>query len=244
MKKIIKHIYYNLRKQLVPSFGLGSKHSFSQQGEDMVMDCLFQWNRTGFYVDVGAHHPTRYSNTYYFYKKGWKGINIDPIPGIMNEFQRIRPEDINLEIGIANKEGRLTYYQYEDSALNTFCKKSAEDYVLEKRGVLKGTLEIPVCKLSSVLEKYLPDHTTIDFFSIDVEGLDIEVLSSNDWSRFRPRAIIAEDLKSFTFEQVIKSDLSAYLKSVGYVPISKMVHSTVYCDESKVNGGSEILIEW
>lgn len=244
MKHNIKNLCYRAKTWLCPSTGVAYKPSFSQQGEDMVIDCLFQWNRTGFYVDVGAHHPSRYSNTYYFYKKGWRGINIDPTPGIMKEFQRLRPDDINLEIGIANREGPLTYFEYEDSALNTFSEINAKAYQLEKRGVLKRTSEIPVEPLASVLEKHLPSRTTIDFFTIDVEGLDIEVLSSNDWDRFRPRAIIVEDLTAFTFEQVMNSELAAYLKGVGYVPISKMVHSSVYCQKSKAKGEAEVLIDW
>lgn len=244
MKKIIKSFYYQTKKWIFPSSEIPFKPSFSQQGEDMVMDCLFQWNRTGFYVDVGAHHPTRYSNTYYFYKKGWRGINIDPIPDIMKEFRKLRPNDINLEIGIANQEGLLKYFEYEDSALNTFSELNAARYLHEGRGVLKRTSEIPVCPLSSILKKYVPPETTIDFFSIDVEGLDMEVLSSNDWNQFRPRAIIVEDLTAFTFEQVMKSELTAYLRGVGYIPISKMVHSTVYCQQSKAKGEADVLIDW
>lgn len=73
-------------------------------------------------MDVGAHHPKRFSNTHYFYKKGWRGINIDAMPGGMRLFRKIRPKDINLEIAISDKKRVLTYYVFNDHALNGFSK--------------------------------------------------------------------------------------------------------------------------
>jgi hypothetical protein len=60
--------------------------SYSQEGEDMVLYRTFETVKEGFYVDVGAHHPDRFSNTYKFYKQGWRGINIDAMPGGMDPF--------------------------------------------------------------------------------------------------------------------------------------------------------------
>ena len=53
------------------------RYSFSQEGEDLLIDRMFDGQSVGFYVDVGAHHPTRFSNTYLLYLRGWRGINID-----------------------------------------------------------------------------------------------------------------------------------------------------------------------
>ena len=84
--------------------------SYSQEGEDMILKRLFGGQKFGFYVDVGAHHPKRFSNTYYFYKKGWRGINIDAMPGSMIAFDKLRPRDINIERPISDKKQILTYY--------------------------------------------------------------------------------------------------------------------------------------
>jgi len=65
--------------------------SYSQEGEDMILRRIFEDNETGFYVDVGAHHPARFSNTNYFYKRGWRGLNIDAMPGSMSKFKKYRP---------------------------------------------------------------------------------------------------------------------------------------------------------
>lgn len=88
--------------------------SFSQEGEDMILRKLLDRKTTGFYIDVGAHHPQRFSNTYFFYLKGWSGINIDPIPGRMKLFNQLRNRDINLEIGISESKKSLTYYIFNE----------------------------------------------------------------------------------------------------------------------------------
>lgn len=79
--------------------------SYAQEGEDMILHRIFERQSVGFYVDVGAHHPFRFSNTYLFYQKGWRGINIDAMPNSMRLFNRFRPRDINLECGISKGGG-------------------------------------------------------------------------------------------------------------------------------------------
>jgi len=217
-------------------------NAFSQQGEDMVVNCLFQANRTGFYVDIGAHHPLRYSNTQLFYAKGWRGINIEPNPQVMVEFARKRPNDINLQLGIAGKAGNLTYYVFSDPALNTFDGEAARECQANGRFQLRDKLVVPVRTLASVLDDYLPRETIIDFMSVDVEGLDEEVLRSNDWEKYRPRAIIAEDLQAFVLQQVVESSLTKFLAAVGYAPVSKLVHSVVYCESTRIVGSRDVLI--
>ncbi|AFZ46692.1 hypothetical protein Cyast_0718 [Cyanobacterium stanieri PCC 7202] len=111
--------------------------SFSQEGEDRILNRFFERQEKGFYVDVGAHHPQRFSNTYLFYLKGWRGINIDPLPGSMEKFNQLRSNDINLELAISNQNESLTYYQFNEPALNGF----SEDLAKERDG-LRGEYRI------------------------------------------------------------------------------------------------------
>ena len=74
--------------------------SYSQEGEDMVLYRIFEKQKSGFYVDIGAYHPKRFSNTYFFYKRGWRGINIEPNPEAIKLFKKYRVGDINLEMGV------------------------------------------------------------------------------------------------------------------------------------------------
>ena len=94
----------------------------------MIMRRLFENQQTGFYIDVGAHHPKRFSNTYFFYKMGWQGINIDAMPGSMEIFRRQRPRDINIEKPISNcGQVGLTYYAFNEPALNGFSKELSDE---------------------------------------------------------------------------------------------------------------------
>jgi FkbM family methyltransferase len=208
----------------------------------MVLNCLFQSQATGFYVDVGAHHPIHFSNTQFFYANNWCGINIDPRPGIMRQFAKVRPRDINLELGISGSAGVLTYYAFSEPAVNTFDEPTARCHAEQGSYKLVSTTQIPTRTLASVLDEYLPPRRLIDFLSVDVEGLDEEVLRSNNWDAYRPRVVLAEDLTAFTLDQALNSKLARLLGEVGYVAIAKTVHSIVFCDKSRARGSYGVLI--
>src|SRR5689334_15261611 len=89
-----------------------ASESYSQEGEDMILARVFENQKSGFYVDVGAHHPWRFSNTYMFYRRGWRGLNIDAMPDSMSRFRKARPRDINVEIPVLREEAVLNYYQF------------------------------------------------------------------------------------------------------------------------------------
>jgi len=169
-------------------------HYYSHFGEDAYISSYFRTQKVGFYVDVGAHHPKRYSNTALLFEKGWRGINVDPDPYTISLFKRARPSDINLQIGVGVKDGVLNFHRYSDGALNTFSDKRTEK-LQEKKWLTEISVEkVAVSPLRTILETYLPPKTEIDFLNIDIEGLDVEALQSNNWEKFRPRMIAVEDL--------------------------------------------------
>ncbi len=171
--------------------------SYSQEGEDLVLArILGSLNiTTGFFVDIGAHHPVRFSNTYYFYRRGWRGINVDALPGTKKLFERMRSRDITIECGVGIQQGLLKYFAFNESALNTFSEQEANKKNLHPYHIIE-TLQIPVVTLKKILDDYLPRGMQIDFMSIDVEGFDHEVISSNDWNLYRPRVILIELLNT------------------------------------------------
>ena len=167
--------------------------SFSSAGEDMILRHLLGSDKMqGFYVDVGAFHPTLFSNTYFFYLNGWQGINIEARPGSKTLFDKVRPRDVNLEVGISSERGAMTYYFIgEDSPMNSF----SPDFLrqIEMLDAVRKEIPVPTLPLAEVLERHVPEGRKIDFMNVDVEGRDFEVLDSNDWKRFRPRVIVVED---------------------------------------------------
>jgi len=171
--------------------------SYSQEGEDLVLARILGdvKERAGFFVDIGAHHPARFSNTYYFYRRGWRGINVDALPGTKKLFERMRPRDITIECGVGSREGTLKYFMFNEPALNTFSEQEAKKKDLPPYHITR-TMHIPVVTLRSLLEQHLPKGTQIDFMSIDVEGFDHEVVVSNDWDLYRPRVLLVELLNT------------------------------------------------
>lgn len=166
--------------------------SYSQQSEDIVLLRYFNKKWGGCFVDIGAFHPKTYSNTHLLTKMGWTGINIEPNPDQFIFFEKKRKKDINLNIGISIKEEELNYYTFNNPAVNTFDKLHAEKWSKVNGFQIIKESKIKVQPLSFVLSKYLTTGRQIDLMTIDVEGLDIDVLKSNDWEKYRPIVILIE----------------------------------------------------
>lgn len=204
--------------------------SFSQEGEDLLLKRCIGEKESGFYIDIGAHHPQRFSNTYLFYLLNWKGINIDAMPGSMHLFNELRPRDTNLEMAISDSEETLTYYQFNEPALNTFSEKEAQS----KNGVngfnIVNTVQIQTKTLEHVLESFLPENQAIDFMSIDVEGLDLNVLKSNAWDKYRPNYILIENL-NVSINSVFESPIYLFLKQKDYTLVSKLGNTMFFINQ-------------
>lgn len=200
--------------------------SYSQEGEDRVLERLFEGRSNGFYIDIGAHHPFRFSNTYLFYKKGWRGINIDPMPGMKEDFEKHRPSDINLEIGISKNNEILDYYNFKETALNTFSESLANSYIKEE-WELKNIIKIKTYPLSEIFDKYLTPNCKIDFMTIDIEGLELEVLLENDWIKYRPDILLVEIL-DFNLSDFSNNLIVNYLNTVGYEIIAKTKNTVFF----------------
>lgn len=204
-------------------------YSFSQEGEDMVLSRIFSDKNKGFYVDVGAHHPMRFSNTYNFYKQGWQGVNIEPNPDSFNLFRKYRPKDINVNCGVALEKGCLNYYMFDEPALNTFDSEVLKSRIEDTPYKHIKTVNIDVAPLAEVLRQYAPKNRKIDFLTVDVEGFDLEVLKSNDWITYRPSWVLAEQLNIESIES-LDFELHKYMKSVGYVLFAKTFNTLFYKD--------------
>lgn len=199
---------------------------FSQLGEDAYLQRYYAhkaWERTGdmrqlqvgFYVDVGAYAPKLFSNTYWFYKHGWRGITIDPTPGTAAEFDRWRPRDKNLELAISDTQGTLTFYRFRHAGLvNTLSKVHADEWAQRVRHAPEETV-VRTVRLEQVLEEHLPAGQQIDFLSVDAEGHDYQVLKSNDWKRFRPELVVVEEAP-FDVRLQEDSAILALLRQAGY----------------------------
>ncbi len=199
INRITPPVLWDLGKRLVKSEGDDSvapfvddvAGSFSQYGEDLVIDAMLGSPAHGVFVDVGANDPSELSNTRRFYDRGWRGINIEPDTEQFAAFERLRPCDVNLNIGIAESAGEMTFYRMDPSTLSTFDLEASIDNLAHPGSRLAAEVPVPVRPLAAVLDEYL-DGRPIDLLSVDTEGLDLTVLQSNDWQRYRPRVVLVE----------------------------------------------------
>jgi len=204
--------------------------AYSQEGEDLILDRIFARKRSGFYVDVGAHHPHRYSNTFLFYLRGWRGINVDPLPGTKALFDKLRPRDINLELAVLRDRRCATYFEFNDPAVNGFDAHLVNSRESQGRYRLLRTTERAALPLREILATYLPIGTVIDFLSVDVEGMDLEVLESNDWERYRPRVVLAE-IRGSSLSSITSDPVHVFMRNQGYDLFAKSMQTVFFVRE-------------
>lgn len=225
LKFKIKDLFYNYLKTTINYFNI----SYAQSGEDLILKNIFENRKNGFYVEIGAFHPFIISNTNLFYKDlNWKGINIDPNPFAIEKFNQHRPNDINLNIAIANTNSKLKYYYVDDTnSMNSM----SEEFLLN-RGINPENIknvDVSCFPLKDVLDKYLSKNQKIDLFNIDVEGLEIEVLKSNDWEKYKPEVIIME-CESENINDLYDLETVQFLHNLNYTIISY-----IYSDKNLKN---------
>jgi len=208
------------------------RSSFSQKGEDLILERIFKGKKRGYYIDVGANDSDIFNNTKKFYLKGWKGINIEPNPILFKKFLINRKRDISLNVGIGKKTGDATFYEFEMNSLSTFSKKDKENKI--KVGYkLKKKYKIKIYRLENIMKKFCKKK--VDFITIDTEGLDYGVLQSNNWEKFRPKAVCVEtgdvwSILSGRFRNNKKKIIDKFMLNKGYKVFYSNDLNTIYVE--------------
>lgn len=198
--------------------GHAREFQFSLFGEDVFLNQRFSDLEKGFYVDVGAFHPVRISNTWLFYSKGWRGINIEPNPEVFPLFDRYRPGDINVNLAVARQAGAVDFHCADEfSGINN-------GNYLKGGGGEGRNIRVEALPLTDILERHLPQGQAIHFMSVDCEGGDLEVLQSNDWTRFRPGLVLVEE------HEDVETSVKAELEKWDYRPVVKLGLTRIYED--------------
>lgn len=193
----------NLFRKIVNKIVLPhSRLVYAQAGEDLILDNLFYSQKISkpSYLDIGANHPAYISNTFYFYIRGSKGVCIEPNPVLYRKIKKARPRDTVLNVGIGiDQQTEADFYLFSGHAdgLSTFSKKDAEYW--QETG-MKGVgkirydkiIKVPLQTINNVIGNNF--STVPDLISIDVEGLDLEILQTLDFNLYRPPVICVETL--------------------------------------------------
>ncbi len=199
------------------------RFSYSQFGEDLIAEALLP-QASGFYIDVGAYHPVQISNTYRFYRRGWRGIVIDANPKCLEEFGRRRPRDIRVHAAISDVD-RDAVFEIHAAGVSSQLQASNHNVQRGEPSLLvQERLTLRTRTLRSVLNEWLPPQTPIDLLSVDCEHEDLAVLRSNDWDQCRPQIIIVEDWQALDQP----GGIVEYLRQFGYRLVVSMHVSRIF----------------
>jgi len=214
----------------------GVKQSFSQSGEDMIMNFVFR--ALGMpqptYLDLGAHHPRRFSNTQYFYSAGSRGVNVEADPTLYQRFVEERPLDVNLNIGVGvGHAGSLPFYIMSVPTLNTFSKEEAERCAAMGAHQIVQVIDVPIVSVNDIIAENFAGAAP-DFISIDVEGMDLDIVKSIDLARYRPVVICVETITfSDNFEGKKVVGIGEYLLEKGYFLYADTFINSIFVDKAR-----------
>jgi hypothetical protein len=199
-----------------------TQNFYSQTGEDKLLrDYLPEV--IGSFVDVGAGQPVRGSNTYYFYKQGWSGTLIDPVGFNLRLTKLFRRRDKFIQNIVSSKNTPLKFYEFYPAEYSTIEKNVAESLV--NRGIkLKSEIDLKPITLAALNLSCEPTDATL--LNVDVEGHDLEVLQSNNWSGFKPRVICVEE--NIQGIEHSGTKISNYLVAYGYEFVESTDISSIY----------------
>lgn len=232
MKNVLSKMYDRMARFLTKS----RKTSYAQCGEDLIIRFVFEWLKIHrpTYLDIGAHHPVWLSNTYHFYENGSSGVCIEPDPECYTEIKRKRKRDICLNVGIGT-DGRKSadFFIMTSRTLNTFSREEAErcqdtknfgDQRIEK------IVQVPVQSIGEIMIQHLPKG--VNLVSLDVEGMDFEILRTFDFGRFRPEVFCVETLRYRDDGSLRKNkELLAFMKANGYWIYADTYINTIFISD-------------
>jgi len=217
-------------------FPISYKRSYSQLGEDLITDFIFKNLKIEkpTYIDIGANDPIKLNNTYFLYKKGSRGICVEPDPELFKKIKEKRKKDICINIGIGIKENKKAdYYMMSSKVLSTFSKEEAENLISTTNQKIEKILQIPLLPLDKVVRENFNNETP-NFMSLDTEGFDFEILKSIDFERFRPEVICVETL-TYTEDKTERKETEVidFMLQEGYYVHADTYINTIFVDRQK-----------
>lgn len=216
--------------------------TYAQNREDIILAGFFPSVEHGTYVDVGAGHPDYQSVTKFFYVRGWSGVNIEPSKRLANMLGKTRPRDTTYQVAVANRGSETTYREYLGDGLSTLSEDVKRQYQNSSDPLLRYYKDYPVAveTLASILKKAALKE--IHFMKIDVEGLEEEVVKSNDWKKYRPHIVCLEVhhvrgdwhslMKSYGYEVAFHDGLNDYYADMKYYKkLPEVQYNSIYSNQ-------------
>jgi len=215
LKNFITYYFYKKLKIFRNSF---KNEHLGEYGEDIFIRRFFKNEKKGFYVDVGSYHPIKGSLTYYLFKKGWKGLNVDLSKVSIDLFKISRSGDYNINAGITDFDGDTEYY--ESGVINQ------QNSLISNNNEKK--IKIKAYKLNTLLDNL--KISQVDYLNIDVEGNEFKVISTFDFKKFHPKLISIEQ-NIYNAEKIFDEECHKLLLTKNYFLGSKIGVTCIYIDK-------------
>jgi FkbM family methyltransferase len=214
-------------------------NTYSQCGEDVIVSYLLSslGIKKPTYLDIGTCHPIAANNTYLLYTQGHRGVCIEANPTLMPEIQKARSGDICLNVGIGiDEKAELDFYIFSNPVvstcniwISTFSNEEAEKR--KQHYKLHDIVKVSQTTINCIIRKYFDKHP--NFVSIDVEGLDIEILKSLDFNQYRPEIFCVETV-SFSENSVKEkeTEIINFMNEQGYLLYGDTYLNSIFVDKS------------
>jgi len=211
--------------------------SNAQCGEDVLLRHLFGaiGVSTGSYVDIGANDPAHFSNTYFLYRAGWRGVCVEPQQHLAERIRQFRPGDRVLNAGLGVDDGMLTFYEIHPHTLSTFDEPTARRYAQLGHTIVKER-PVPILSVSELIKQYAisPD---LDLVSIDIEGDEHAIVAELIRLGVRPKVIVCETREyARTLGGARQEEKIRQLMDLNYIVYADTYVNTIFLDARYAHG--------
>jgi len=214
------------------------QEQYGQLGEDLILEAVLKSyltrsdrkNASLKYLEVGANHPIQTSNTYLFYRKwGARGVLVEANPRLIDSLRNVRNDDaiLNFAVTPSNHGAEAELVVAEHSELSSIDPGHVASF--GSNGRVATTVRVPTILLDELLERHFAGG--IDLLSIDIEGLDLQVLREARLP-VRPACIVAEPSRHYQIDA--EQQFAETLGAKGYVEVARTDYNLIYMDQAQL----------
>lgn len=208
-------------------------NTYSQTGEDVIVAYLLSslGIKKPTYLDLGTCHPIAANNTYLFYTQGSRGVCVEANPALLEEIKKVRAGDECLNLGLSTSEAaKLDFYVFSSPWVSTFSQEEAEKRKLHYR--LESVVSVPQITINALIQRYFDKPP--NFVSLDVEGLDLAILQSLDFAKYRPEVFCIETIK-FSESRVKEkeTDIINFMVEQGYLLYADTYLNSIFVERNR-----------